>query len=57
MYDNEYIVINLSDDEFEIIHSAICEMLNNNYYGLGFELTLKSLKDKLDDVKVVFDNA
>ena len=57
MYDNEYIVIKLSDDEFEIIHSAICEMLDNNYYGLGFELTLKSLKDKLDDVKAVFDNA
>lgn len=52
-YNEEYISIELTEDEFEIINNAICEILDNSYYGLGFELTLKSLKDKFDDIKAV----
>ena len=54
-YDEEYISVNLTEDEFEIINNAI-ELLENTYYDFGFELTIKTLKDKFEDIKAVLNH-
>lgn len=54
-YDDEYISVNLTEDEFEIINNAI-ELLENTYYDFGFELTIKTLKDKFEDMKAVLNH-
>lgn len=54
-YDDEYISVNLTEDEFEIINNAI-ELLENTHYDFGFELTIKALKDKFEDIKAVLNH-
>ena len=54
-YDDEYISVNLTEDEFEIINNAI-ELLENTHYDFGFELIIKTLKDKFEDIKAVLNH-
>ena len=54
-YDDEYISVNLTEDEFELLNNAI-ELLDNTHYDFGFELTIKTLKDKFEDIKAVLNH-
>ena len=50
-YDLNNITLCLTDDEFDIIYSMVCNIEATEYYGLGFDITVRSLKDKLDDAR------
>ena len=50
-YELSSITLDLTDDEFDIIYDLVCNTESTAYYGLGFDITIRSLKDKLDDAR------